>query len=142
MDSGITVAASPPAGPIHEQKPQAGPTAPDARPKATELQAQTQTQRSGEVQGSAPVLIPAPARSPLRAAVLPPQAEELQHTVPRAVTDRLDQLKHRLDNLKAQTQPLLGYPATRHIAPSVIDQFRNALTRPWDSKRTKINARW
>ena len=105
VDSGITVAASPSAGPIHEQKPQAAPTAPDAKPKASELQAQTQTQHSGEVQGSAPVLIPAPARSPLRAAVPPPQAEELRLTLPRAVTDRLEELERRLDTLERRPNP-------------------------------------
>ncbi len=104
-DSGIAVAASPLEGPIHEQKPQAAPTAPEAKPKASELQAQTQTQQPGEVRGSAPVLIPAPARSPLRAAVPPPQAEELRLALPRAVTDRLQELERRLETLERRPNP-------------------------------------
>ena len=105
MDSGIAVAASPSAGPVHDQKPQAASAAPDAKPKASELQAQTQSQHPGEVRGSAPVLIPPPARSPLRAAVPPPQAEELRLTLPRAVTDRLEELERRLDTLERRPSP-------------------------------------
>jgi S1-C subfamily serine protease len=105
VDSAIAVAASPSAGPIHEQKSQAAPTAPDAKPKTSELQAQTQTQHPGDVRGSAPVSIPAPARSPLRAAVPPPQAEELRLTLPRAVTDRLEELERRLNTLERRPNP-------------------------------------
>ncbi len=46
------------------------------------------------------VSIPGPARSPLRAPVAPPQAEELKLTVPRALTERLEQLERRLDKLE------------------------------------------
>jgi hypothetical protein len=105
VDSGIAVAAPPSAGPIQEQKPQAAATAADAKPKASELQAQTESQNQGEVRGSAPVLIPSPARSPLRAAVPPPQAEELRLTLPRAVTDRLQELERRLETLERRPNP-------------------------------------
>ncbi len=60
----------------------------------------------------AAVSIPGPAQSPLRAAVPPPQAEELKLTLPRAVTDRLEQLERRLEKLErppTSTSP----PATR-----------------------------
>lgn len=105
VDSGVAVAASSSAGPVPDQKPQAATAAPDAKPKASELQAQAQSQHPGEVRGSAPVLIPPPARSPLRAAVPPPQAEELRLTLPRAVTDRLEQLERRLDTLERRPSP-------------------------------------
>ncbi len=51
------------------------------------------------------VSIPGPARSPLRAAVSPPQAEELKLTLPRAVVERLEQLERRLDKLERSPTP-------------------------------------
>jgi serine protease Do len=48
----------------------------------------------------AAVSIPGPVRSPLRAAVPPPQAEELKLTLPRAVADRLEQMERRLEKLE------------------------------------------
>ena len=51
------------------------------------------------------VSIPEPARSPLRAAVPPPQAEELKLTLPRAVVDRIEQLERRLEKLERVPAP-------------------------------------
>ncbi len=48
----------------------------------------------------AAVSIPGPVRSPLRAAVPPPQAEELKLILPRAVADRLEQMERRLEKLE------------------------------------------
>ena len=62
-------------------------------------------QPRAEVQRPAAVSIPPPARSPLRAPVPPLQPEELKLTVPRAVTDRLEQFEHRLEKLERQSVP-------------------------------------
>jgi serine protease Do len=72
--------------------PPAVPSAPDSRIGQTEFQPSQEA--------PAPVLIPGPVRSPLRAAVPPPQAEELKLTLPRAVADRLEQLERRLEKLE------------------------------------------
>ena len=53
----------------------------------------------------AAVSIPGTVRSPLRAAVPPPQAEELKLTLPRAVADRLEQLERRLEKLERPPTP-------------------------------------
>jgi hypothetical protein len=51
------------------------------------------------------VLIPAPVRSPLRAPVQPARGEELKLTLPRLVTDRLEQLERRLEKLERNARP-------------------------------------
>ncbi len=53
----------------------------------------------------AAVSIPGPARSPLRAAVPPPQPEELKLTLPRAVVERIEQLERRLEKLERVPAP-------------------------------------
>jgi S1-C subfamily serine protease len=53
----------------------------------------------------APVSIPGSARSPLRAVVQPPQAEELKLTLPRAVAERLEQMERRLEKLERPPAP-------------------------------------
>lgn len=55
--------------------------------------------------GPSAVAIPAPARSPLRAPVPPLQPEELKLTVPRAVSERMEQLEHRLETLEHRSLP-------------------------------------
>jgi S1-C subfamily serine protease len=52
--------------------------------------------------GVDPVSIPRPSRSPLRTPVAPPQAEELKLTLPRVVTERLEELERRLQTLERQ----------------------------------------
>ncbi|MGZ3471882.1 MAG: hypothetical protein ACXVA6_18075, partial [Isosphaeraceae bacterium] len=75
----------------------AAPSVPDSRIG----QAETQPWR----EAPAAVSIPGPVRSPLRAAVPPPQAEELKLTLPRAVADRLEQLERRLEKLERPPTP-------------------------------------
>jgi len=62
---------------------------------------------------AAVVLIPGPVRSPLRAAVPLPEAEELKLTLPRAVVDRLEQLERRLEKLERSPTPAL--PGTSQV---------------------------
>ncbi len=75
----------------------APPFAPDSRIGKAETQPWHET--------SAVVSIPGSARSQLRAAVPPPQAEELKLTLPRAVVDRLEQLERRLEKLERSSSP-------------------------------------
>jgi len=63
----------------------------------------------------AAVSIPGPVQSPLRAAVPPPQAEELKLTLPRAVADRLEQLERRLEKLERPPTPA-SPPETRQAS--------------------------
>jgi len=63
----------------------------------------------------AAVSIPGPVRSPLRAAVPPPQAEEFKLTLPRAVTERLEQLERRLEKLERSPTPT-SPPETRQAS--------------------------
>ncbi len=59
------------------------------------------------------VVSPGPVRSPLRAALPPPQAEEFKLILPRAVADRLEQLERRLEKLeRSPTSP----PETRQAS--------------------------
>jgi serine protease Do len=76
-------------------------------------QAAVQPQTEGQGHPSAPVSIPPPAHSPLRAAVPPPRAEDLKLTLPQAVTDRFEQLERRIEKLERHpTTP----PETRQAA--------------------------
>ena len=59
--------------------------------------------------------IPGAVRSPLRAAVPPPQAEEFKLTLPRAVADRLEQLERRLEKLERLPTPT-SPPETRQAS--------------------------
>ena len=96
------------ARPAGSPKPGPGPPAKTGRPHDQAL---------SQIQGgtSPPVSIPAPVRSPLRAAVLPPQAEELGLTLPRAVTERLERLERRLEKLERQPLPT---PDARRAGPA------------------------
>jgi serine protease Do len=86
--------AAAPAAVLHFPSALAVSTVPDSRTG----QAGTQPWRDTP----APVSIPGRVRSPLRAAVPPPQAEELKLILPRAVADRLEQLERRLEKLERQ----------------------------------------
>ncbi|MGZ3412436.1 MAG: S1C family serine protease [Isosphaeraceae bacterium] len=85
----------------------AAPSVPDSRIG----QAETQPWR----EAPAAVSITGPERSPLRAAVPPPQAEELKLTLPRAVADRLEQLERRLEKLERPPTPA-SPPETRQAS--------------------------
>ena len=61
------------------------------------------------------VSIPGPVRSPLHAAVPPPQAEEFKLTLPRAMADRLEQLERRLEKLERSPMPI-SPPETRQAS--------------------------
>ena len=78
---------------------------------------QAQTQPWHEA--PAAVSIPGPVRSPLRSAVPPPQAEELELTLPRAVADRLEQMERRLEKLERPPTPTpTSPPETRRANPA------------------------
>ena len=76
------------------------------------------------------VSIPPPIRSPLRAPVSPPQAEELKLTLPRAVADRLEQLERRLEKLERQQQAHLvpGRPARYEHREDVLSDSIRIIT--------------
>lgn len=76
--------------------PASGPPAQSPAAKAAIRQVEPQTWHDAP----AVVSIPGPARSPLRAPVQPPQAEELKLTLPRAFADRLEQMERRLEKLE------------------------------------------
>jgi hypothetical protein len=84
-----------------------------AMAKASEpVRHQRSSSESGKVghAGSEPVLIPPPARTPLRAAVPLPQAQDLHLNLPKAVTDRIEQLERRLEKLERQQATLTVPP--------------------------------
>ena len=78
------------------------PVPPGVETKAVQVKARAHT----EVQKSAALEIPAPARSHLRSPVPPLQPEELKLTLPPAVADRLQQLERRLEKLERQSVPV------------------------------------
>jgi len=104
--SAIPSAASPPASLITPPTPAAS-SVPDSRIGQAEARPWREAPTA--------VSIPEPVRSPLRAAVPPPQAEEFKLTLPRAVTDRLEQLERRLEKLERSPTPT-SPPETRQAS--------------------------
>ena len=72
------------------------------KPGSTPKPVASVTAKHANVSGQPPVSIPALVRSPLRAPVTPPQAEELSLTLPRAISDRLEQLERRIERIERQ----------------------------------------